>query len=422
MGRAVPAHDGQPCKLTLEGFPALATARALATDALEQVDQGHDPASDKRSKRQVEKAVAAAQSSLEEAFIEFLDKYTHRRGRAIRESSRRESARLLGLKRNPENEKEWIATGGGVLAHWRRIKSIKDVTYDDVYKLLDDMVKPPDPKVKAAPVSANRTLSALKTCFKWHVKRRKLAASVCADIDDPAPEGRERQRKRVLTEAELAALWRACESEALYGSMVRLLILTGCRRNEVRGARWSEFDLDKREWSLPAERVKNGVEHLVPITDMVNDILAKLSRVVDRQSNDPLLFTTNGRTPISGLSKIKKRIEEAMAKELGHHPKQWGLHDLRRTFISGLQALGVVREEREACVNHRSAQSGVAGVYERHEYWQEKQRAFGLWNRHVAKVVGSKAGKPDKPGRPRKRAKPRRVTSDKAAPLHAGGR
>jgi integrase len=390
-------HAGRPSKLTLGGYPALslATARARAAKAIEQVGQGHNPAADKRAERQKALAEAAAASSLEEAFSEFLDKHQRtRQGRPIRESTRRETARLLGLKRDSTSN-AWVASGGGVLARWHgKVKMLQAVTKRDVIALLDDLMK-------SAPVSANRTLSALKTCFRWHVKRDNLLASPAADIDDPAPEGK--GRERVLTDGEIAALWRACDAELQYASMVRLLVLTGCRRDEVRKARRSEFDLEKREWLVPGERVKNGVAHLIPITDAMATILEKLPRIVNRQSNDPLLFTTNGRTPISGLSKIKKRVEAAMTKELGHPPKQWGLHDLRRTFISGLQAKGIVREVREQCVNHRTAQSGVAGIYEKYEFWGEKRHAFDLWSKHIAQVV---SGKPAKTQRARGRVVP----------------
>ena len=128
-------------------------------------------------------------------------------------------------------------------------------------------------------VKANRTLPALKTCFTWLHRRDPdaLPRSPCDGIDDPAPET---PRERVLTDVELAAVWRAAASEGYpFGHMVRLLMLTGCRRDEVRDAPWSEIDLQAREWSIPARRTKNGRDHLVPIVDQVAAILEKMPRI-----------------------------------------------------------------------------------------------------------------------------------------------
>ena len=363
---------GKQHKLTLGGYPALslATARAMAAKALDDVDRGKNPAVDKQE-------IKAEEMLIEEAFRQFLDKHTRtRQGRPIRESTKRETARLLGLKRNPEMPEEWGVAGGGVLARWRHVKTLQAVTKRDVRDLLDDIME-------AAPISANRTLSALKSCFRFHVKRDNLLASPAADLDDPAPEGG--GRERVLTDAELAALWRAADAEIAYGSMVRILILTGCRRDEVRAAPRSEIDLARREWLIPGGRVKNGIDHLIPIGDILAGIVKRLPVIGDGK----LLFTTTGVTPISGLSKIKTRLHEAMAIELKQEPPAWSLHDIRRTFVSGLQRLGIGLEVREACVNHRTIRTGVAGIYGRYDYWTEKKEAFALWERHLRSIIGA---------------------------------
>lgn len=367
--------DGKQHKLTLGRYPALslATARAMAAKALDDVDRGKSPANDKRKAR----AKAGEALPIEEAFREFLNKHTRtRQGRPIRESTKRETGRLLGLKRDPEKPDEWTVTGGGVLARWQHLKTLQVVTKRDVRDLLDDLME-------TGPVTANRTLSALKTAFRFHLRRDNLTASPAADIEDPAPEGG--GRERVLTDAELGALWRVAEEEGYaYGRMVQALILTGCRRDEVRAAPRREIDLAKREWLLPGARVKNSADHLVPIGDTLAGIFEGLPVI----GAGKLLFTTTGDTPISGLSKVKARLHKAMAKALEYEPAPWSLHDIRRTFVSGLQRLGVGLEVREACVNHRSiTRAGVAGVYARYDFWQEKQAAFALWEAHVRKII-----------------------------------
>lgn len=371
--------SGKQHKLTLGRYPALslATARAMAAKALDDVARGKSPAGDKRAAR----AQAAEALQIEDAFRQFLDKHVRtRQGRPIRESTKRETARLLGLKRDPDNSDKWIASGGGVLARWQHLRILQAVTKSDVRDLLDDLVE-------TAPVTANRTLTALKTAFRFHVKRDNLTISPAADIDDPAPEGG--GRERVLTDAELRALWQAAEAEGYaYGRMVQVLILTGCRRDEVRAAPRAEIDLDRREWLIPGARVKNATDHLLPIGETLAGILEALPVV----GKGKLLFTTTGETPISGLSKVKARLHKAMTTELGHEPAPWSLHDIRRTFVSGLQRLGIGLEVREACVNHRAVtRAGVAGIYGRYDFADEKRAALGAWERHLGAILHSDA-------------------------------
>lgn len=367
--------DRKPRKFTLDGFPSLALAHKLAQDALDRVADGGDPAADKRAARLQPAMVSGL---VDDAFQVFLDKHVRtKKGRPIRESTRRETARLLGYKRDPAKPEAWIKTGGGVLARWqgRKLDSIRPI---DVRDLMDELVP-------AGPVTANRTLTALKTCFTFHVKRETLAKSPCDGIDAPAAEGA--GRERTLSDVELAALWRAADADGYpFGRMVQMLILTGCRRDEVREASWAELDLAERQWLIPGNRTKNGRDHLVPLSDMTLDLLKQLPRIKGKAK---LLFTTTGDTAISGLAKCKKRLHVAMARELGEEPARWTLHDLRRTFVTGLQGLRVAVEVAEACVNHRSGtMAGVTSVYARHDYIEEKRDAFDRWARHVANLIG----------------------------------
>lgn len=366
-------------KYTLPGFPSLAVAHKMAQAALDRAAEGHDPAAAK----QAEKRATRERSSdfIEGVFKAFLERHVRRKdGKPIRETTRRETARLLGFKRNPNKPDEWIQSGGGVLSRWRG-RTVQSVKAHDVRDLLDDLVK------TAGPVAANRTLTALKTCFSWRVKRdsETLPKSPCDDVDDPSPEV---ERERALSDQELAALWRAADAAGYpFGRMVQLLVLSGCRRDEVRDASWSEFDLPGRTWLIPSHRTKNSREHLLPLADKAMDILTAMPRIKGKG----LLFTTTGETPISGIARCKRRVHNEITRELGREPERWTLHDLRRTFVTGLQRLGFPLEVAEAVVNHKSGTvAGVTGVYARHDYAKEKREALDAWARHVEAIVSGK--------------------------------
>ena len=363
-------HLGRYRKLTIGGAEiGIAEARKLARKASGQVASDHDPADAKRA------AKAAAKDRIDVAFAEFMAKHNRtKRGVPVRMTTRIETGRLLGLK--PERG-EWIKTGNGVLSRWSG-KPMHAITKGAVIALLDDIATD-------APVKANRTLAALRTFFRWCITRDKIAADPTNGVNDPSPEI---ARERVLDDIELAALWRAAEAEGYpFGRMVQMLILTGCRRDEVREALWAEFDSGSRTWTIPAHRTKNGHSHELPLSDRVLDLLQDLPRI----QGQGLLFTTTGTTPISGQSRAKGRLHEAMTADLGAEPKHWTLHDCRRTFATGLQRLGFPVEFAEACLNHLSGtRAGVAGIYGRHDYASEKAQALAAWARHVDQVASSK--------------------------------
>ncbi len=368
--------DRAPRKFTIEGFPSLAVAHKLAQEALDKVAEGHDPAQAKRQER----ATEHAPNDLKSAFCDFLNRHRRKKnGQPVRESTRRERARLFGLRPDPDKDAgTWIETGNGVLKHWRN-KSLDHIHKADVHDLLDHAGD-------QGPVLANRLLGALRTFFGWCVKRGRLEKSPCDGIDAPHPET---TRDRVLSDTELAALWRVADADGYaFGPMVKLLALTGCRRDEVRRAVWSEFDLPAKQWLIPGHRTKNGHDHLVPLSDTAIGILESLPRI----KGAGLLFTTTGETPISGLTRARARLHDAIARELGAEPENFTLHDLRRTFVSGLQRLGHPLEVCEAAVNHKSGLvAGVAAVYAKHDYLKEKRAAMDEWARHVEAIV---AGKP----------------------------
>jgi integrase len=212
-----------------------------------------------------------------------------------------------------------------------------------------------------------------------------------------APEARD----RVLKDEDLLAVWKA--SEALkrpFGSFYRLLILTGQRRDEVAGMRWSELDRQSATWTIPADRAKNGKVHIVPLPAGVIAELDTLvtathvtacAKALDDTSwpKAGYVLTTTGRKPISGFSKAKAALDAAIIKGCEGEPlDDWRVHDLRRTVATGLQRMGVRFEVTEAVLNHVSgAKGGVAGIYQRHDWKDEKKAALSAWAAYVSKLV-----------------------------------
>jgi integrase len=187
-----------------------------------------------------------------------------------------------------------------------------------------------------------------------------------------------RSRDRVLTDLEIAAIWRACGDDD-YGRIVRLLILTGQRRDEVGGMARSEIDLLARKWTIPGERTKNGRTHEVPLS---NEAIAILEAGIAAAGERELLFGERPTTPFSGWSKAKARLDRRV------EAAPWTLHDLRRTTATRMAELGVLPHIIEAALNHVSGhRAGVAGIYNRASYTAEIARALDAWAGLVARII-----------------------------------
>ena len=266
---------------------------------------------------------------------------------------------------------------------WKRKKALLDKFTDLHGKQIDqikraDVVKACDVIHKSTPVSANRALAHLKHLMSWCVDRGLIDASPIAGLK---PLTKEKPRERVLSDKELRALWAACDAEGYpFGDCMKLLILSGQRRAEVAEMRWSELDVEKRLWTLPSQRAKNGRQHTVPITDAMLVVLKRMPRFL----GSDFVFTTTGKTPVSGFGRLKGRLDTSMPD--GTEP--WIIHDLRRTMSTNMAMLGVPQPVTEALLNHKTGVvSGVAAIYNVYSYADEKREALGAWSRHVMKLV-----------------------------------
>ncbi len=225
---------------------------------------------------------------------------------------------------------------------------------------------------------ANRSRAALSALFAWAIGEGLADANPVVGTNKATEEV---SRDRVLTGEELSLIWRRA-GEGDYGAIVRLLILTGQRREEVGGILWSEIDFDKRLWSIASDRTKNARPHEVPLSQPALDILGARPRVDGRA----LVFGLRG--PFSGWSKAKEALDQRMASELGHALSAWRLHDIRRTVATQLADLGVQPHVIEAVLNHVSGhKAGVAGVYNRATYAAEKRQALDMWGERIAAVI-----------------------------------
>jgi integrase len=339
---------GRTRKHTLGSYPAidLKAARKLAGKALRAVAEGRDPGREKAQEREARSDSVAAVAR------QFIERHCKRSNRP---RTLRETKRLLDLH---------------VLPRWRS-RLLREITRRDVLDLLDRVVD------AGTPIAANRTLSALRKMCNWAVERDIITTSPCAGVKPPTAE---RSRDRTLSDSELRAVWLAAdEIRGPFGALVKLLILTGQRRDEVARMQWSEIDLARRLWVLPPERAKNNTRHEVPLSAPAIAILTALPRIGDR-----FVLTTNGEAPSSGYAKGKCRLDALLPSDM----PPWRLHDLRRSAATGMARLGINLPVIEKVLNHSSGSfAGIVGVYQKHSFADEKRRALDAWGAFVADLV-----------------------------------
>ena len=197
-----------------------------------------------------------------------------------------------------------------------------------------------------------------------------LAINPAAGVKPPAVE---KSRDRVLSEDEIKAFWTGCDKLGWpFGPAFKLMLVTGQRRDEVAGIRWDDLNIENALWTLSRTQTKSDRLHEVPLSSLALEIIQSVPRTGEH------VFTTNGRTPISGFSKAKRELDEAAKLA------DWRIHDLRRTVASGMARIGVAPHVIEKVLNHAGGQiSGVAAIYNRHGYADEKAGALDAWSRVI---------------------------------------
>jgi integrase len=335
-----PAGDrSNPRKYTIGelGHVTPHKARVEAQRILADRATGRDPQAERQASRR-----RISSEQIEDLVTEFLARH------AAQNRTAGETARIF--KRE-------------VLPRWGA-KLLAEVQKRDVIALLDAV------RERGSPVMANRVLAAVRKFFNWCISRALLEVSPCAGVGAPT---RERARHRTLTDEELQAIFAAaCKIGHPFGSIVQMLVLTAQRRDEVGRLTWGQLDLNNAIWTLPSEHSKNGRPHLVHLSKPAMRILGNTPRIVE------IVFSSDGGTLFQGFSKAKARLDRLSGVS------DWTLHDLRRTAVSGMARLGIAPHVADKILNHHSGTiSGVAAVYQRHEFLEERRSALDLWGQRV---------------------------------------
>jgi integrase len=327
---------GNVAKVTLED------ARQRARIIFGKVADGKDPANEKAEARQ------AASHTLGSVIARYLEA----KEAGLKASSYRET------KRHLEN-------------HWKPLHglALSSVTRANVAAQLTALAK------TSGRVTANRCRASLSTFFRWAIGEGLCDHNPVVGTNTQEEDG---PRERSLSDAEAAKVWLAAP-DTDYGRIVRLILLTGCRRDEIGSLKWSEIDMDDRTVTISADRTKNGREHILHLCD---DALAIIKRIPRRGRE--YVFGV-GRGGFSGWSRSKKDLEGAVKLK-----EEWTLHDLRRTVRTGLGKLGVQPHVAEAVLNHLPPK--LIRTYDRNTYAAEKRDALDKWASHLKVVIAKATG------------------------------
>jgi len=351
------------------GELTLDAARTKAREWLDLLRKGIDPRIEEERKRQAQ--LRAQENSFATVADEFIRRHV----------SKTRKAAIVEREIRREFVDRWGA------------RPITDITQHDVVAVIDEAVD------RGAPYQAHNLLGHVRTLFNWAIGRGVygLDRSPCDRLKPGAVIGKKALRQRVLDDDELRSLWRAAGKAGYpFGPMYLLLMLTGQRKSEVAEARWHEFDLKKKLWTIPPSRMKADSPHLVPLTDHAITILRSLPTF---RKGDHLFSTTFGEKPVSGFSKAKRRLDRKMIRtwralgRIGEHDRRkaklddWVIHDIRRTMRTALSALPVPGGDlvRELVIAH--TKPGLHKVYDQHAYLDEKRQALELWAARLRRIV-----------------------------------
>jgi len=361
-----PARQRRRVPLGRWGAITLEQARTAARAILGDVARGFDPAQQRVQSRAAAVATAA---SARLTLAVLLEEWA-----AIGLAERRESYRSEALRALRYTFSRKLGAPASTLAR-------------------ADAVAALDALVRAGRVAiAGRTLAYGRACYGWALRRDMVETNPFDRL--PIAAGTS-SRDRVLSGPELRAVWRGLLNLSWpFGPLLRVLLLTAQRRDEVAGIRWSEISKDGAVWTIPQERAKNSRAHLVHLADQVRQVLTDLPRFVDKKGKtSDLVFTTTGKTAVSGFSRAKLVLNAAAAE---HNQSEgcaralppWRLHDFRRTAVTWMASNGIAPHVADRLLNHVTGTiGGVAAIYQRAEFLAERQAALDAWAAHLDGLV-----------------------------------
>ena len=392
-------ENGKPVK---GGHLSLAGANVVAAEQQHLVALGRDPFAEHVTEKERRRVVAIekAASTFSAAAAQFVKEHkVPRKNRKPRNWG--EVARILGL--DYVDGSEPTLRKGGLAERWKD-KPLGEIDGHDIYSLIDEARRRGIPGMgrSNAGISDARgrhLANALGGLFGWLHEHRKIVVNPTLGVwKPPAPAARDRvlnTKLDVRRADELRWFWSSCEKLAEpWGALLKLLLTTGLRRDEGAQLQWKELSDDFSTLRLDGSRTKNGRPHELALPAMVQQIL----RGVKRIERSPFVFTgLTGKTPVSGWSKIKTRVDELMLaearKERDDDIEPWVVHDLRRTAASTMQHLGVRVEVIERALNHISGSfSGVSGTYQRDPLSDEVRAALARLAEHIERAVSGKSG------------------------------
>lgn len=327
---------------TWPGYP-LTKARGAAQAALRAVAEGKRPATDK----QIARAAVALPGTVDALCDAYVARYLEKQVR------------------------RWRAAQGEIDNHVRRhlgALRLAEIERGHVRAMLA-AIEP------AAPVAANRALQRTRALFRWAIDNDLAATDPTIGVKRPT---KETPAARVLSDDELAAVWRATAGLAYPGrEFARLLILTGQRRDDVRLMHWGELDLERGDWVIPAARYKSARAHLVPLTAATVELLAAIPC---RDAGGFVLSPAGGAGAYGNVTRPKRVLDKASGVV------DWTWHDLRRTLRTGLSRLGIRPDIAERVIGH-SVGGRLGMTYDTHEYRAEKLTALEAWGRHLVELI-----------------------------------
>ena len=354
--------DGQQRVMNLGTYVtlSLAEARRVAKELSARVALGHDVAGEKQEKKRVALAkIEEAKNALTVA--QLADEYFERN--------------ILGRWKHPNIVRSRIENDIKPNLGKMRADAVKP---RDVDSMLQTVIK------RGARTVANDVLRWTKRIFDYGIKRHVLENNPAGAFDLADAGGKEESRDRWLTAEEIGKLFSVIRAKAGTFTIenhyaVRLLLMLAVRKEEMIAATWAEFDLDNAIWHLPEERTKTGVAIDIPLPSVAVDTLKELKRLAAGSAYVfPARKMQNRMIPHIDLNTLNAALSKHIKPSLAlDGVPNFTIHDFRRTARTHLAALGVDPHIAERCLNHKI--KGVEGIYNRHDYFEQRRIALNLW-------------------------------------------